>query len=199
MMGVRSETAACGCRPESGPAAMHRHCVDDVQRVFDALFFTSHNTRLLAASDEPLYLPADGENDCHRIYFVSDYFSSALHEVSHWCIAGEQRRRQLDYGYWYVPDGRCDAQQRAFERVEVKPQALEWIFSQACGRRFYVSADNLNGECGDDAAFRAALVRQLAEYCDRGLSPRAKQFRHALCECYGTSKALSFADFGALL
>ncbi len=36
----------------------------------------------------------------------TDFFASALHEISHWCVAGKARREQVDFGYWYCPDGR---------------------------------------------------------------------------------------------
>src|SRR3546814_2809228 len=49
--------------------------------------------------------------------------------VAHWCLAGAARRRQDDYGYWYAADGRDLEQQHLFEQVEVKPQALELLFS----------------------------------------------------------------------
>ena len=69
--------------------------------------------------------------------------AKSLLEISHWCVAGKERRGLSDFGYWYAPDGRTAAQQQAFERVEVKPQALECLFTLACGRRFQVSQDNL--------------------------------------------------------
>ncbi len=50
-------------------------------------------------------------------------FASALHEISHWCIAGKARRELVDFGYWYCPDGRDAMTQSQFEDVEVKPQA----------------------------------------------------------------------------
>ena len=40
---------------------------------------------------------------------------------------------------WYAPDGRTKEQQALFEQVEIKPQAIEWMFSKAFGRRFRVS------------------------------------------------------------
>ena len=83
--------------------------------------------------NEPYYQPATGECDMHRLFYRSDYFASALHEVAHWCIAGERRRQLADFGYWYTPDGRSPQQQSAFEAVEAKPQPLDWFFSLACG------------------------------------------------------------------
>ncbi len=77
----------------------------------------------------------------HRIVFAHG-FSPVLHEISHWCIAGEARRRLR---YWYCPDGRDEKTQCEFEVVEIKPQALDWLFCVAVGIPFNVSCDNLEG------------------------------------------------------
>ena len=69
--------------------------------VFRACFLASHNTWLKGGADEPVYLPAKNQDGLNYIYFRQDFAASALHEVSHWCIAGSIRRRQEDFGYWY--------------------------------------------------------------------------------------------------
>lgn len=92
---------------------------------------------------EPEYLPRKAGEPA-KICFAHGFFASALHEVAHWCIAGKHRRTLPDFGYWYVPDGRDTTQQAAFEKVEVKPQAIEWLFTLACGKRFFISQDNLS-------------------------------------------------------
>lgn len=122
---------------------------------FDQCFADQH-TCLVWGGDEPEYLPAQ-DNQPARIQFAHGYFASALHEISHWCIAGPARRQQADLGYWYAPDGRTREQQALFEQVEVKPQALEWLLTVACGRPFRVSLDNLNGDAGDGQAFKDAV------------------------------------------
>lgn len=111
--------------------------------------------RLEGGYAEPVYLPdVDG---WARIRYREDHFSSALHEVAHWCIAGAAREAQVDYGYWYAPDGRSVEQQALFERVEIGPQALEWLFADLCDHRFHFSADNLNGAAGVSDRFRTAV------------------------------------------
>src|SRR5690606_1871522 len=126
-----------------------RHRASTVVRIFNELFVSSHHTRLEGGAEEPLYQASAAPDQLsHCIKFTRDYFASALHEISHWCIAGPKRRLLEDYGYWYAPDGRNAAQQKVFEQVEVKPQALEWIFSEAAGYRFRLSADNLDGGVG---------------------------------------------------
>lgn len=114
-----------------------------LERVFSDCFAAQWNTVLAGGVEEPFYRPATNVQGPHLLHYRSDFFASALHEAAHWCIAGERRLQQADFGYWYAPDGRNPTQQQAFEAVEVKPQALEWLFSLACGYRFSVSVDNL--------------------------------------------------------
>lgn len=179
------------------PSLQHR--ADELIQLFDKLFAHSDNTRLQRGEDEPVYLPADEHCDYHRIVFAHGFFASALHEIAHWCIAGPQRRTQLDYGYWYAPDGRSPQQQRAFEQVEVKPQALEWIFSKACGKSFRISVDNLDAEpqAGDSGAqsFKCAVWQQVATYCDSGLPDRAERFCQALAAHYNSTATLDIKTY----
>ncbi|MGC3875364.1 elongation factor P hydroxylase [Halomonas sp. GXIMD04776] len=147
------------------------HSANDVVALFNGLFSNTYGTRLIQGGDEPLYLPAGPESVYHRIIFTHDFFASALHEVAHWCIAGAKRRELEDYGYWYLPDGRDRDQQTMFEQVEVAPQALELLFTHACGRRFEVSIDNLIGEGGDREAFRARVEARAQRYRAEGLPP----------------------------
>lgn len=150
--------------------------------VFNATFAATENTVLVGGGAEPEYLPATADAPA-RIIFREDFASSALHEVAHWCIAGPARRQLHDFGYWYNPDGRSPQQQAEFERVEVKPQAVEWALSRAAGIRFHLSADNLaSGPQGNDAsaAFRDAVFQQCQQYFANGLPPRAQRFFDAL-------------------
>ncbi len=163
----------------------------DLVVIFARLFAASHNTRLEGGGEEPVYVPAAAAGDCCRIIFTRDYFASALHEVAHWCIAGPARRLRQDYGYWYRPDGRSAAEQRRFEQVEIKPQALEWIFSSAAGYRFRVSADNLGAANRVEPQFGAAIYRQVLRYCEQGLPPRAESFARALAARYGCADPLN--------
>lgn len=162
----------------------------DLINCFNQLFSDSLNTQLIGAGEEPIYLPADEGVDYHRIIFTRDYFASALHEIAHWCVAGEKRRLEVDYGYWYAPDGRTEDQQRLFEQVEVKPQAMEWIFSVACGYRFRVSADNLAAGLGASDEFKAAIYQQVLQYCEQGLPQRPALFTQTLAHHYGVVNPL---------
>lgn len=166
----------------------------DLEAVFNGAFAESFGTLLIGGAEEPLYRPAGDDESHHQLFYREDYFSSALHEIAHWCIAGAQRRKQLDFGYWYNPDGRTREQQRSFEQVEVKPQALEWIFSTAAGVYFNVSADNLSTDddqaAGPSQQFLLAVERQAVAYCAGGLPPRAEIFIHALQRYYRTADPL---------
>lgn len=173
------------------------HNFEDLIMVFNACFEASHNTRLVRGGDEPIYEPANASQPWHAIYFARGYFSSALHECAHWLVAGAERRQQTDYGYWYIPDGRTPEQQALFQQVEVKPQALEWILSVACGYAFQFSFDNLSGEEADTQEFKQAIYAQVIRYINEGLPPRAAQFRKALCRFYGTTGRLSCDQFDA--
>lgn len=156
-----------------------------LEQLFRECFAASHATELLGGAVEPLYQPATQDGELHRIYYREDFFASALHEVAHWCIAGEERRQQLDYSYWYAPDGRDASQQRAFEQVEVKPQAVEWHFALASSQTFRISADNLSGDSGDITDFAEAVRRQAERYCRLSLPSRAQVFRLALAAHFG--------------
>lgn len=156
------------------------HQYADLIRIFNQQFAASQNTRLVRGDDEPIYLPASDDCDHHRIIFAHGFFASALHEISHWCIAGKERRLLEDFGYWYCPDGRDQQTQEAFEKVEVKPQAVEWGLAAACGFAFNVSADNLNGWQPDRLAFQHKVYQQVLIYLQEGFPPRAEQLIAAL-------------------
>jgi elongation factor P hydroxylase len=159
--------------------------VNDVVLIFNKLFELSENTILVTGAKEPLYLPATKEGGVSQVVSREDYFSSALHEISHWCIAGTQRRTLVDFGYWYEPDGRSEKQQRAFEDVEVKPQALEWIFTTACNLPFSLSVDNVNQpELVASPEFKRKVAEQACLYLNDSLPARANLFSQALLDFF---------------
>ncbi|MDG2115628.1 MAG: elongation factor P hydroxylase [Porticoccaceae bacterium] len=167
--------------------------------LFDALFYASHHTRLIAGADEPVYLPAQKASgpDYHRLCFREDYFSSALHEIAHWCLAGQHRRQLEDFGYWYQPDGRNAEQQQRFEAAEIKPQALEWMFSVACGQSFQLSVDNLSsGQSSPSAEFAQSVVNQARLWCvPNALPVRAEQMLTALAEIFDAANPKDRAHY----
>ncbi|GAB3100527.1 elongation factor P hydroxylase [Aestuariicella hydrocarbonica] len=167
----------------------------DIEAVFHQVFESSFRTRLVGGGDEPIYRPTEDPLGYHEIVYTRDYAASALHEIAHWCVAGPERRQLEDYGYWYAPDGRSADQQALFERLEVKPQAFEWIFSMAAGRKFRVSADNLEAALGASDGFKDAVHLQVLDYCRLGLPPRADLFAQALANKTGLCNPLNPAYF----
>ncbi|MDH2999623.1 ATPase [Chelonobacter oris] len=171
------------------------HDYHDLINIFNRCFYQEYNTKLEKGGDEPIYLPADENRTYHSIRFAHGYYSSALHEIAHWLVAGRSRWLLEDFGYWYEPDGRSEEQQRLFEQVEVKPQAIEWILSNAAGKRFFASADNLSGQAGNPQPFKNAVYAQVCRYAEQGLPKRAETLRRALCEFYHTENRIDLSRF----
>lgn len=171
------------------------HDAQDLVELFNNLFQQSHRTILVRGDAEPLYIPAKEAGAHHQLIFAHGFFASALHEIAHWCIAGSKRRQCIDFGYWYQPDGRTLLQQKAFESAEVKPQALEWIFSVASQHSFRFSADNLNGAAGSSASFKDAVWHQALAYLSGSMPRRALHFCQALCCRYQTQFPLNVNFF----
>lgn len=171
------------------------HHYEQLITIFDSCFCDEFQTRLIKGDDEPIYLPADESSPWNRVVFAHGFYASALHEISHWCIAGEARRKLVDFGYWYCPDGRDAQTQSQFESVEIKPQALEWMFCVAAGFPFNVSCDNLDGDCEPDRiAFQRKVHAQVMSYLEHGIPARPARFISALADFYGTP-ALTSAQF----
>lgn len=149
--------------------------------VFDQIFGPSDATVLRGGAEEPLYQPDAGSGSA-IVYFRHDYLRSALHEVAHWCLAGSARRRFTDYGYWYTPDNRDEVRQAAFYQVEVRPQALEWIFCDTLGISFSVSLDNFGVTSEDIEActFKSRVQLEKSKMLEKGLPARAHRFNSAL-------------------
>lgn len=162
------------------------HDPADLIHLFNTCFSQTWQVQLIGGAEEPLYLPATHPADYHTIYFTKDYFSSALHECAHWFIAGPARRLQVDYGYWYEPDGRDALQQKRFQAAEIKPQAIECILSRAAKHTFQASLDNLDGCISERVSFEKAIFEQVDYYETTGLPPRAEIFKQALRQFYST-------------
>jgi elongation factor P hydroxylase len=159
-------------------------------------WFSHHNVILVKGDFEPEYFPAEG-NSPARIQFAHGFFNSALHEISHWTIAGAKRRLLPDLGYWYAPDGRTAEQQSLFEQVEIKPQAIEWLFAKAFGRKFRVSLDNLTGEGGNGETFKDNVYLQVQRYFsgETRLPIDAQHFIQCICMCTRNGSALKSNEF----
>lgn len=180
------------------------HHYQDLITIFNQTFFDEYNTKLELGGDEPLYLPAgmnipdywslsfEGkpiDKNCHyhRIIFARGFYASAFHEIAHWCVAGRERRLLEDFGYWYQPDGRDQQLQAQFEKVEIRPQAYEWILAQSAQFPFTVSCDNLNGNFDPDRlAFMEKVRQEVLSILENGLPPRVQLLSTALCDFYQT-------------
>ncbi|GAA4356400.1 elongation factor P hydroxylase [Kangiella marina] len=179
--------------PPSFNKVAAERCVQQLAQAFNR-HFSDHRVVLKPGANEPFYQAPKSVESVATIYSTHDYFSSALHEVAHWCIAGVERRNRDDYGYWYEPDGRNAELQALFFKVEVKPQALEWAFSLAAGIPFRVSLDNL--DAGDSAVkeakvFREQVHQQLQHYFTVGFPQRAARMIQLLCQLYRSSQPIN--------
>ncbi|KER03760.1 elongation factor P hydroxylase [Photorhabdus temperata] len=166
---------------------MTTHNYQKLIDIFNRCFGDEYNTRLVKGDNEPVYLPADEDVPYNQIVFAHGFYASALHEIAHWCIAGEKRRERVDFGYWYCPDGRDAQTQSEFEKVEIKPQALDWIFCTAAGFPFNISCDNLDGDFEPDRlAFQRKVHEQIMDYLAQGIPARAECFIQGLQSFYNT-------------
>jgi len=154
-------------------------------KLFNQLFAETENTRLQTGASEPFYQAPESDLPA-TIYSRDDYLSSALHEIAHWCIAGKKRRQIDDFGYWYKPEGRTQLEQDQFERVEIKPQAVEWALSLACRHQFNFSADNISQGIDASEEFKTSVRQQLQRYLDNSsLPPRAQLLYTHLNQLFG--------------
>ncbi len=176
---------------------MHRY--PQVIDVFNQCFKDDLQTELIRGGDEPIYIPRTQYYPWDRVIFAHGYYASALHEISHWCIAGEKRRRLVDFGYWYNPDGRTPKQQEEFAKVEIKPQALEWILSRSACFKFRVSLDNLHGDATNTSAstnlFKNDIYAQVQQYMLQGLPKRARVLSDALIAIHRHQEPLKLSEF----
>jgi elongation factor P hydroxylase len=132
------------------------------------------NTQIIGGFDEPFY-KASVVGEPAEIQYSYDFIRSALHELSHWCVAGEERRKLDDYGYWYAADGRNQQQQDEFFKLEVRPQTIEWAFSIICGVNFEASVDNLNNSVLGVDEFKNNLVNKMNKYIAVGFGIRVTE------------------------
>ncbi len=177
---------------------MHRfesEILREVCDTFHRLFLAEHRVILSGGHPEPFYR-APTEESPGEIQFRSDYLNSCLHEIAHWLVAGPERRKLDDFGYWYAPDGRNAIEQAAFFRSEVKPQAIEWALAEACGVKFSLSVDNLNAAAvnpEDLEAFDSAVRHQKKMWETQGFPKRTRDLLAALRETRSTRRPESIA------
>ncbi|MBL4659190.1 MAG: elongation factor P hydroxylase [Alcanivoracaceae bacterium] len=137
-------------------------------------YLYQYRTRLVGGFNEPFYRTFQKGQQA-EIQFSHDYIRSALHELSHWCVAGIERRKLDDFGYWYAADGRNQQQQDEFFKVEIKPQTIEWAFSMVSGVDFEASVDNLQNQVGGAKQFEQNLHKQMLQYLGDSFPKRVKE------------------------
>ena len=153
---------------------------------FHNIFKEPYKTLLKGGFSEPFYMAENAEG-YSEIQFRENFTRSALHEVAHWCVAGYERRLQDDFGYWYAPDGRNTEEQQEFYKVEVKPQAIEKAFCEACKIEFEPSLDNLDNPTDRGAKrFEENLNAQFQHWKTRGFPLRASQFIEELARNFNS-------------
>lgn len=117
-------------------------------------------------AQEPLYVAPKGEARA-VLFFRDNYPRSLLHEVSHYCLAGDRRRKMDDFGFWYSPCGRTEEEQARFEFVEARPQGLEKAMCEIVGIPFSPSLDDFSGR----PASQEFLERLNDAYSEMVISP----------------------------
>lgn len=120
--------------------------IDDecCQNLINAFSGILPNLTIKGGAEEPFY-EAPQANSNAVLYFRSNYPRSLLHEISHYCLAGDRRRSLDDFGYWYAPCGRTAEEQIRFEEVEARPQGLEKALCEIVGVKFSPSLDDFSG------------------------------------------------------
>ena len=54
-----------------------------------------------------------------RFILREDFTAVHCTKIAHWLVAGKERRKLEDFGYWYEPDGRSEERQRDFEKLKL--------------------------------------------------------------------------------
>lgn len=152
-----------------------------VEEAFNHWAIPKYNTKLQGGFAEPFYKTfhrdETGKLKSAEIQYRENFLRSALHEISHWCIAGNERRLMDDFGYWYTEENRDQKQQNEFYKVEIRPQAIEMGLCEALNIPFNISADNLNSNnLGEIDSFRQAVMLQYSEYKKNEFPHRAGEF-----------------------
>ena len=163
-----------------------------ITKAFNSCFKKSHQTILVGGGKEPLYHPSSSPTELHKIIYRHDFFASALHETAHWCIAGKERRKKVDFGYFYQ-ESRSFSEQEIFCKYEAKPQALESIFHDAIGSNsFTPSLDGVHFQNNPELVerFSNRIILAKKKYLNN-IPSRAKIFVQALSKLNPSTKKTS--------
>lgn len=124
------------------------------QKLINAFADILPNLTIKGDAEEPFY-EAPRINTRAILYFRSNHPRSLLHEISHYCLAGNRRRGMDDFGYWYAPCGRTAEEQQRFEVVESRPQGLEKVMCEIVGLKFSPSLDDFSGRPPSESFLQA--------------------------------------------
>jgi elongation factor P hydroxylase len=152
--------------------------------LFNSEFTQTDNTIIAESLDEPIYLPRDATHPFNRILYTQGSYTSVLHEISHWCIAGSERRLKIDYGYWYKPESQTLEEAELYKKFEAKTHGIEWIFSIAAGVPFYIIPNNLSAGFEVSQDLKEAVHAATLNYLNSGLPVSAERFKQALLKYY---------------
>ena len=83
------------------------HLCNKLKILFEHLFPT---LTIIGGVDEPYYEAPRADTNA-KIFFKENYPRSLLHEIAHYCLAGQKRRKLDDYGYWYTECGRTSEEE----------------------------------------------------------------------------------------
>ena len=138
-------------------------------------------------AEEPFY-EAPTEDSNAVLYFRDNYPRSLLHELSHYCLAGDRRRSLDDFGFWYSPCGRTAQEQLKFELVEARPQGLEKAFCEVLDLTFSPSLDDFSGREASNE-FSLNLEKAYQEMCSNP-PPTAKKLLTGLKQFKSSGNAV---------
>ncbi|XPE56836.1 elongation factor P hydroxylase [Shigella flexneri] len=106
------------------------------------------------------------------LVFAHGFLASALHEIFTRVSPVKQKREQVDFGYWYCPDGRDAETKGQFEDVEVKPQAFDCVVARGGGFRSTLAATTWKVTLNRTIVFQRRVHAQVMTYLTRGIPSR---------------------------
>ncbi len=153
-------------------------------QLFNTEFKDTEATIIAESPDEPIYLPVDESNSFNRILYTKDSYTSVLHEISHWCIAGSERRKKIDYGYWYKPGSQTPKEAELYKKFESKTHGIEWIFCIAAGVPFHIIPNNVAAGFEISQDLKEGVYAATLNYLNHGLPANAERFKQRLLKHY---------------
>ncbi len=135
-----------------------------------------------------MILPADAEVPYNRIVFAHGFYASAIHEISHWCIAGKARRELVDFSATGIARmGVMPKRKASLKMLKRSRRHSTGCSVLAAGYPLNVSCDNLEGDFEPDrVVFQRRVHAQVMDYLANGIPERPARFIKALQNYYHT-------------